>query len=139
MFGLTTKRKYNIAVNHNKNLTKIVLENVLDNVKLKLNNLDLKEELKKLKSKEFRKKELERYFDCTTKTGLPIDNNTKLWKEYDYLFQKESCETKKKFGSYSIITEPDEDGNYTIPELDIINFLSIFLYSVLKFSSYSAV
>nr|DAM10032.1 MAG TPA: hypothetical protein [Caudoviricetes sp.] len=26
-----------------------------------------------------------------------------------------------------------------VPELDIINFLSIFLYSVLKFSSYSAV
>lgn len=62
MFGLTTKKKYNKLVEYNKNLTRIALENVLENAKLKLNNLDLKEELKKLKSKEFRKKELELYF-----------------------------------------------------------------------------
>lgn len=110
MFGLTTKRKYNIAVNHNKNLTRIALENVLDNTKLRLNNLDLKEELKKLKSKEFRKKELEQYFAEARLNGLiPREHLEVSWKEYQSLFQKESCETKESLLS-----------NVSTQELDII-------------------
>ncbi len=111
MFGLTTKKKYNILREKNNNLTKIALEKVMQNVRLGFDNLDLKEELKKLKSKEFRKKELTEFFKMSGENIVPVIETKypELWKEYKSLFQKESCETKKNLLS-----------NVSTQELDII-------------------
>lgn len=139
MFGLTTKKERNsliaelLKVTMGKATAELQVDTLEHRIKYhkskefelrtEISNLKekLKTSLKTIESKELRKKELEQYFTEARANGLnPRQHLEVSWKEYQSLFQKESCETKKKFGSYSIITEPDEDGNYTIPELDII-------------------
>lgn len=89
MFGLTTKKKYNKLL---VETTKVGLENCLNDFKIKT----LESIVKTFKSKEFRKKELEQYFAEARLNGLtPREHLEVSWKEYQSLFQKESCVTKK--------------------------------------------
>ena len=98
MFGLTIVKK--------KNLNKLTGDLIKFSLKLNLNSLELrlkdlkiaslKDKLNCFGTKEFRKKELEQYFTESRANGLnPREHLEVSWKEYQSLFQKESCETKK--------------------------------------------
>lgn len=114
MFGLTTKKERNsliaelLKVTMGKATAELQVDTLERRIKYhkskefelrtEISNLEekLKTSLKTIESKELRKKELEQYFTEARANGLnPRQHLEVSWKEYQSLFQKESCETKE--------------------------------------------
>ena len=114
MFGLTTKKKYNKL---KKDFDEIFIKYFGESLKLIATEVffeKINKQLKSFESKEFRKKELEQYFAEARANGLnPREHLEVSWKEYQYLFQKESCETKKNL--LSDISSQDKNKDPDIP------------------------
>ena len=96
---------FGVTIIEEKNLTK--LKGDLINFSLKLIRNDIKvfnleSKLKTFESKEFRKKELEQYFaEARLNKLIPREHLEISWKEYESLFQKESCETNKRVQEFN--------------------------------------
>lgn len=97
MLGLkiiTNKKYQQLKDGLNESLGNYLLE-FLKRIASELIIKKLKSKLSFYESKEFRKQELERFFEISRENGCTIQNNPELWKEYQSYFQKNSCETKK--------------------------------------------